>query len=75
MTQGGHRRILSSAVDAYLATRTKLHEGALSPRQAGVEARLYEHPDDHYKNAIREEDAERNALSEHLSRVTTPPRS
>ena len=41
MTEGGHRRIRSSTVQAFLATRAKQHEGAMSPRQAGVEAGLY----------------------------------
>lgn len=45
MTEGGHRRIRASAVQAYLAARTAQHEGAVSPRQAGVDAGLYEHPD------------------------------
>ena len=44
-TEGGHRRIRASAVQAYLAARTTQHEGAVSPRQAGVDAGLYEHPD------------------------------
>ncbi len=49
MTEGGHRRIRASAVQAYLATRTKQHEGAVSPRQAGVEAGLYDYPETHVK--------------------------
>jgi excisionase family DNA binding protein len=44
-TEGGHRRIRASAVHAYLANRTKQHEGAVSPRQAGVEAGLYDYPE------------------------------
>ena len=49
LTEGGHRRIWSSAVDAYLAARAKENEGTHSPREAGVEARLYDHPDSHYR--------------------------
>jgi excisionase family DNA binding protein len=44
-TEGGHRRIRASAVQAYLSTRTKQHERAVSPRQAGVEAGLYDYPE------------------------------
>lgn len=53
MTEGGHRRIRASAVQAYLTTRTKQHEGAVSPRQAGVEAGLYDYPDGHFVNVVR----------------------
>lgn len=44
----GHGRIRSSAVDAYLAERTRQHETALSPREAGVAAGLYDYPDSHF---------------------------
>jgi excisionase family DNA binding protein len=54
MTERGHRRIRSSAVQAYLESRGKPHEGAVSPRQAGVEAGLYAHPDGHCVNVVRE---------------------
>jgi excisionase family DNA binding protein len=49
LTEGGHRRIWSSAVDAYLAARAQENEGTPSPREAGVAAGLYNHPDSHYK--------------------------
>jgi excisionase family DNA binding protein len=61
MTEGGHRRIRSSAVQAYLATRAKQHEGAMSPRQAGVEAGLYAYSDGHFVNAVREAAASKPA--------------
>jgi excisionase family DNA binding protein len=54
MTEGGHRRIRSSAVQAYLATRAKQHKGAVSPRRSGVEAGLYAYPDGHFANVVRE---------------------
>ena len=54
MTEGGHRRIRSSAVQAYLASRAKQHEGAVSPRCSGVEAGLYAYPDGHFVNVVRE---------------------
>lgn len=54
MTEGGHRRVRASAVEAYLTARTKQHEGAKSPREAGVEAGLYGVPDGHFKNVVRE---------------------
>ena len=54
MTEGGHRRIRSSAVQAYLASRAKQQEGAMSPRQAGVEAGLYDYPDGHFVNVVRQ---------------------
>ena len=50
MTEGGHRRIRSSAVEAYLSARTNRHEGAMSPREAAAEAGLYNFPDGHYKS-------------------------
>lgn len=55
MTEGGHRRIRASAVQAYLAIRTKQHEGAVSPRQAGVEAGIYDHPEGQVKFVRRAE--------------------
>ena len=48
-TEGGHRRVHASAVDAYLAARALEYADASSPREAGVEAGLYKHPDDHYR--------------------------
>jgi len=54
MTEGGHRRVRVSAVDAYLAARTKQHEGAKSPRLAGVDAGLYDVPEGHFKNVVRD---------------------
>lgn len=53
VTEGGHRRIRSSAVDAYLAARTQQTERAESPREAGVKAGLYDHPEAHFENRIR----------------------
>lgn len=47
-TEGGPRRVRSSAVEAYLAELTLQHESALSPRAAGVAAGLYDHPDGHF---------------------------
>lgn len=53
MTEGGHRRIRSSAVDTHLATRAGQGETTQSPRQAGVEAGLYDHPEAHFQNRVR----------------------
>jgi len=53
MTEGGHRRIRASAVEAYLSARTKQLEGANSPREAGIEAGLYDFPEGHFKNVAR----------------------
>lgn len=53
MTEGGHRRIRSSAVQSYLATRAKQHQGAVSPRRAGAQAGLYAYPDGHFENVVR----------------------
>jgi excisionase family DNA binding protein len=53
MTDGGHRRVRASAVETYLNTRTKQIAGAESPREAGVNAGLYDFPDGHFKNAVR----------------------
>lgn len=53
MTEGGHRRIRASAVEAYLDTRTKQLQGAKSPREAGIDAGLYDFPEGHFKNVVR----------------------
>lgn len=55
LTEGGHRRIRSSAVDIYLAERAKEVEGAqgMSPREAGVTAGLYDLPDSAYSDFER----------------------
>lgn len=54
MTEGGHRRIRISAVQAYLEVRTRQLDGAKSPREAGVEAGLYDVPEGHFTNVVRE---------------------
>ncbi|KGX39705.1 helix-turn-helix domain-containing protein [Burkholderia pseudomallei] len=54
VTKGGHRRIRAPAVEAYLAARVKQFEGAPSPREAGVAVGLYDHPEGHFQNKIRE---------------------
>lgn len=56
MIDGRHRRIRASAVQAYLESRAKQHEDGMSPRQAGVDAGLYDYPDGHFANASREEE-------------------
>jgi excisionase family DNA binding protein len=53
MTEGGHRRIRASAVEAYLGDRTILHKAAAFPRQAGIEAGLYNFSDGHSQNVVR----------------------
>lgn len=53
MTEGGHRRVRASAVEAYLNARTKQLAGAKSPRQAGIDAGLYDVPDGHFRNVVR----------------------
>lgn len=53
MTDGGHRRVRASAVEAYLNIRTKQVARAKSPREAAVSAGLYDFPDGHFKNAVR----------------------
>ncbi|KGS31116.1 helix-turn-helix domain-containing protein [Burkholderia pseudomallei] len=57
VTEGGHRRIRASAVDAYLAARTRQNEGASPPREAGEDAGLYDYPEGHAQNRIREAEA------------------
>jgi len=52
VTEGGHRRIRASAVEAYLAARIKQSENAPSPREAGIDAGLYDHPEGHFQNKI-----------------------
>jgi excisionase family DNA binding protein len=58
VTEGGHRRIRASAVEAYLAARVKQSQGASSPREAGIDAGLYDHPEGHFQNKIREAETE-----------------
>jgi len=53
LTEGGHRRIRSSAVEAYLNGRTRQHANAQSPREAGMEAGLYDYPEGHFANVAR----------------------
>lgn len=53
MTDGGHRRVRASAVEAYLNIRTKHNARAKTPREAGVSAGLYDFPEGHFKNAVR----------------------
>jgi excisionase family DNA binding protein len=60
LTEGGHRRIRSSAVDAYLAARVKQSEDGLSPREAAVEAGLYDYPEEAFQNKTREDDPARS---------------
>ena len=50
-TEDGHRLIGASAVDAYLAARIKQNEGALLPRAAGVDAGIYDYPEDSFQEA------------------------
>jgi excisionase family DNA binding protein len=54
VTEGAHRRIRLSAGEAYLADRTTHHDGAMSPREAAAEAGLYDFPEGHLRNVIRE---------------------
>ncbi len=61
LTEGGHRRVRASAVESYLATRIQSLEGAGLPREAGVEAGLYELEDGAFQNVVRESVAEPKA--------------
>ena len=47
----GRRRVRASAVEAYVAARVREREGAPSPREAGIAAGLYAHPDSHYRTS------------------------
>lgn len=50
-----HRRVRGSAVEAYLAALAERNEGAPSPRQAGVDAGLYDYPEGrHQKRTLVE---------------------
>ena len=57
VTDGGHRRIPRDAVERYRLQALTQYDDAPTPRQAGVEAGLYEHEDSHYTNVTRERDA------------------
>lgn len=54
VAEDGCRRIRTSAVDVYLAARIKQNEGAPLPREAGVAAGLYDYPEGHFQNKLRE---------------------
>jgi excisionase family DNA binding protein len=54
MTEGGHRRIRTSAVDSYRVSRSRPQNGVPTPRQAGIDAGLYDAPDGHFRNKVRE---------------------
>lgn len=54
VTEDGHRRVRTSAVDAYLAAHIKQNEGAPPPREAGVAAGLYDYPEGHFQNKLLE---------------------
>ncbi|WP_459190628.1 hypothetical protein [Ralstonia pseudosolanacearum] len=41
----GRRRVCASAVDTHLAARNRETDGAPSPREAGMDAGLYDYPD------------------------------
>ncbi|WP_197326291.1 helix-turn-helix domain-containing protein [Ralstonia solanacearum] len=74
VTEGGHRRIRASAVEAYLAARVKQSEGAPSPREAGVDAGLYDHPEGHFQNKIRGAEAVKPVKAS-AARTARKPRS
>jgi excisionase family DNA binding protein len=63
LTEGGHRRIRASAVDAYLAARLAQSEDAPSPREAGAAAGLYDYPEGHFQNRARRAAAAKPAKS------------
>jgi len=73
VTEGGHRRIRSSAVNAYLTSRAGQGEAAQSPRQAGVDAGLYDHPEGHFQNRARNAQAVKPAKAS--TRNAPKPRS
>lgn len=75
-TEGGHRRIRSSAVAAYLAARAKQVRGAKSPREAGVEAGLYDRPEGYFQNVVRQAGATEapKRPKRPTARVTRKPR-
>lgn len=56
-TEGGHRRILRTAVEEYKSLLSQKYADARSPRQAGVDAGMYEHEDSHYTNLVLGQDA------------------
>lgn len=51
LTEGGHRRIRQSALEAYVAAQAGGAAAAESPRQAGLEGGLYERDDVDYVEA------------------------
>jgi len=52
-TEGGHRRVRQSAVDAYKLAQRAAGAGALTPRQAAAEAGMYAYSDEAFVKAAR----------------------
>jgi excisionase family DNA binding protein len=52
-TEGGHRRVRQSAVDAYKAAQKRAHASAPSPREAAAEAGMYAFDDSAFVKAAK----------------------
>lgn len=75
LTEGGHRRIRSSAVDAYAAQRAGVPAGAERPRGAGVAAGLYDRPDGAYGRNVRSNDDEASGKTSSNRKTARRPAS
>lgn len=70
MTEGGHRRIRSSAVHAYRASQTRQHKAAMTPRETGVEAHLYDHSDGQFASPGKRRASTKSEKQASLSKRT-----
>lgn len=52
-TEGGHRRVRQSAVDAYKLAQRSATAGAVTPREAAMEAGMYAYSDEAFVKAAR----------------------
>ena len=75
MTEGGHRRIRLSAVHAYRASQMRHHEAAMTPREAGVEAGLYDRSDGHFVNVVQKGASVKSAKQASVSERTRKRRA
>ena len=69
-TEGGHRRVRQSAVDAYRVAQRDANVNASTPREAAAEAGMYAYSDDAFVKAAR-----RRAVPARQARPTRPAKT
>lgn len=63
-TDGGHRRISRDALERYRVQSLTQYRDAPTMREAGLEARLYDHDDSHFGNVVRDQDTALRSTNE-----------